>query len=264
VIDTCGYVPRLVRAAAELLADAVEHYTFISSISVYPTEGATTGPSEDTPLDTMPDESIEEVTGETYGPLKALCEQAVEAAMPGRVLNIRPGLIVGPHDRSDRFTYWPVRIARGGEVLAPGDPQAPVQFIDVRDLAAWTLAMVERRQTGNYNATGPAGSLTFGEFLAACQTALNLAAKLTWVDETFLLAQEVGPFVELPLWLPKNAQALMLTDISRAITAGLTLRPMAETIQDTLTWANTRPADYAWRGGLAVDREASLLAEWST
>ncbi len=145
VIDTCGYLPRAVRASAELLADAVDHYTFISSISVY-ADFHTPAMDESAPVGTLADETVEEVTGETYGPLKALCEQAAERALPGRVLNIRPGLIVGPHDPTDRFTYWPVRVARGGEVLAPGRPHVPVQVIDGRDLAEWTVRMVEARQ----------------------------------------------------------------------------------------------------------------------
>ncbi len=153
-IDTCGYVPRIVRASATLLANAVDHYTFISSVSVYP-EAHTRHLDEDSPVGALDDESVEDVTPETYGPLKALCEQAAEGAMSGRALTIRPGLIVGPHDPTDRFTYWPRRVAQGGEVLAPGRPERPVQIIDARDLAAWTLQLVASGARGVYNATGP-------------------------------------------------------------------------------------------------------------
>src|SRR3954470_5339632 len=158
VVDTSGYLPRLVRASAELLADAVEHYTFISSISVYP-HFRSLGQDESAPVGTLDNPSVEEITGESYGPLKALCEQAVEQALPGRTLVVRPGLIVGPHDPSDRFTYWVRRVAQGGELLAPAGRDWHTQIIDVRDLAEWTLRMVERRQTGVYNATGPAYDL---------------------------------------------------------------------------------------------------------
>lgn len=260
VIDTCGYVPRIVRASAELLAGAVDHYTFISSISVYPTEGVQYI-DENTPVATIEDESVEEITGETYGPLKALCEQAAAAAMPGRVLNIRPGLIVGPHDPTDRFTYWPQRVARGGDVLAPGRPDAPVQFIDARDLAEWTIDMVETKQTGLYNATGPAEPLTMGDFLRACKTTLNSDANFIWAGEAFLLEQQITPFVEMPLWVPEDAGVLLATDCRKAITAGLTFRPIDETIRDTLAWDQTRPADREWRAGLSPQRERELLAK---
>jgi 2'-hydroxyisoflavone reductase len=164
VVDTCGYIPRLVRDSASLLSDAVDHYTFISTLSVY-RDFRVRGLREEAPVGTLDDETVEEeVTAGsrgTYGPLKALCEQAAEAAMPGRVLCARPGLMVGPYDPTDRFTYWPVRVARGGQVLVPPTPQAPVQFIDARDLATWVMRMAEHNKTGVYNATGPAERLTF-------------------------------------------------------------------------------------------------------
>src|SRR5260221_13589599 len=168
-IDTSGYTPRAVAASAGLLAEAVAHYTFISTISVYADE-MPAGTDENGPLSQMPEDKAgtEEVTGETYGPLKVLAEQAAEAAMPGRVLTPRPGLIVGPYDPTDRFTYWPARVARGGEVLAPDGPDVPVQFIDARDLAAWTLDSVEAGRTGVFNLTGPAQPLTFGDLLETC------------------------------------------------------------------------------------------------
>ncbi len=261
VIDTCGYVPRYVRMAAEALADSVEHYTFVSSISVYP-DFSQPGVDESAPVGKLADESVEEVTGETYGPLKALCEQAAEAVMPGRVFNLRPGLIVGPYDSSDRFTYWVQRIAHGGEVVAPGDPQQPVQFIDVRDLAAWTVQMVEARQTGIYNATGPAQPLPIQQFLETCQAVIPSNATLTWVSEAFLLEQQVGPFVEMPLWVPASDAGLDQVNCMKAIQAGLRFRPISETIRDTLTWHNTRPQNITLRAGLSPEREQALLEAW--
>src|SRR5712691_1788013 len=203
VIDTSGYFPRVVRASAELLADAVNHYTFISSISVY-AEFSKPGKDESSAVGTLEDQTVEEITETTYGPLKALCEQAAEAVMPGHTLTIRPGLIVGPHDPTDRFTYWPHRVAQGGEILAPGKGLQHVQFIDVRDLAAWTVRMVEANHTGTYHATGPEHTLTMQQFLEECQSVIGSDAHFTWVSEAFLLDKEVDPYVELPLWVPAN------------------------------------------------------------
>ncbi len=263
-IDTSGYVPRLVRASAKLFADTVGHYTFISSISVY-SEFRHAGMDESTPVGTLADPLVEQVTNETYGPLKALCEQVAVQAMPGRVLNIRPGLIVGPHDPSDRFTYWPWRAARGGEILAPGFPGRPTQFIDVRDLAEWTLTMVERGQVGIYNATGPAEPLPFGVLLEACRAMSSNDAQITWVDEAFLAKHEVGPWIELPLWIPEadpDMAGFARVSCAKAIAAGLAFRDLASTVRDTLTWAQSRPADYTWRAGLTPAREAELLEQW--
>ncbi|MCZ7545148.1 MAG: epimerase [Anaerolineae bacterium] len=261
VIDTCGYVPRIVRASAEYLSGAVEHYTFISSISVY-ADGSIPNQDENAPLATLADETVEEVNGETYGGLKALCEQAAEAAMPGRVFTIRPGLIVGPHDPTDRFTYWPVRVARGGEVLAPGRPDRPVQVIDARDLAWWNLRMIDAGKVGVYNATGPAHTLTMAAMLDACRAAGPSDAAFTWVSEAFLLEHEVGPWMELPLWLPEANNGLMQADCSQAIGDGLAFRPLVDIARDTLAWHNTRPADYAWRAGLMPEKEAQVLDAW--
>lgn len=262
VVDTCGYVPRLVRDAATLLAGAVDHYTFISTISVY-RELDRPGMDESAPLGTLADPAVEEVTGETYGPLKALCEQAAEAAMPGRVLAARPGLIVGPHDPTDRFTYWPARIAQGGEVLAPGKPGAPVQFIDARDLAAWTVGMVESGATGIYNSTGPDYSLGMGPFLEACTAVAGSDARLTWVSEEYLLGAGVAPWSELPLWVPeKDSAGFSTVDCGRAIAAGLTFRSLAETIRDTLAWDAARAHDAPPGAGISREREAELLRGW--
>lgn len=258
VIDTCGYVPRIVRMSAELLAQQVQQYVFISSISVY-ADFSKAGITEDSPVSEIDDPAVEEITGESYGPLKALCEAAAEEAMPGRVLNIRPGLIVGPDDQTDRFTYWPVRVARGGEVLAPGNPEQQVQVIDVRDLAAWTIDMVERQQMGVYNATGPAYELTMGALLNRCRQVSGSDTEFTWVSEEFLQEHEVGAFVEMPLWVPADTAGIEQVNCEKAIANGLAFRPLEETIADTLAWHQTRPEDYTMRAGIPPEREAELL-----
>jgi len=264
VIDTCGYVPRVVRASAKLLAGAVQHYTFISSISVY-ADLSKPGADESTPVGTLPDATVEEITATTYGPLKALCEQAAEEVMFGRVLVVRPGLIVGPHDPTDRFTYWPHRIAQGGEVLAPAQPDQRVQFIDVRDLAEWIVRMVEAGHTGIYHATGPDYILTMQQLLEQCKTVSGRDANLTWVDEELLLRHDVAPYMELPLWIPSSepeAAGHSAVDCTRAISAGLTFRPLSDTIRDTLAWDGTRPADAIRPGGMKAAREEQLLKAW--
>jgi 2'-hydroxyisoflavone reductase len=264
VIDTSGYVPGVVAASAELLAGATGHYTFISTMSVY-ADVSRPGMNETAPLAVLPEGAPHEVNGETYGPLKVLCEQAVNAALPGRALIVRPGLIVGPHDPTDRFTYWPVRLAAGGEVLAPGRPERQVQFIDVRDLAGWTLRMVEAGQVGIYNATGPAARLSMATVLDVCAQAAPSGAHLTWVPEAWLLERGVEAWSELPLWLPESEPGmagLLAFDVSKALAAGLAFRPLADTVRDTLTWAAARPADHAWQAGLSRARESELLDAW--
>ncbi|HEU5370277.1 MAG TPA: NAD-dependent epimerase/dehydratase family protein [Ktedonobacterales bacterium] len=261
VIDTCGYVPRVVRASAELLAGAVDHYTFISTISVF-ANTSKPGIDESGAVGKLADETTEEVTGESYGPLKALCEQAAERAMPERVLNIRPGLIVGPHDPTDRFTYWPHRVAQGGEVLAPGRPEYLVQFIDARDLAEWTIRMVEAKQTGTYNATGPDYPLTLGQVLEECKRQSGSDARFVWVDEKRLLDAGATPWMEVPLWIPESdpdAAGFSAINCNKAFAAGLTFRPLGETIRDTLAWDATRPADVERKAGIKPEREAHYL-----
>ncbi len=260
VIDTCGYVPRIVRASTEFLAEAVEHYTFISSLSVY-ADPIPANLDESGKVGVLTDESIEEITGETYGPLKARCETAASEAMDGRALHVRAGLIVGPHDQSDRFTYWPSRIARGGEVLAPVGPDFGVQFIDVRDLARWILSATESRLTGPYNVTGPQPPLPIGALLTACREVAGSDARFTWVSEAFLLEHEVAPFTELPLWIPAASDGFNAFNIDKALAAGLAFRPVVDTARDTLAWASRR-SGHVWRNGLTPEREAQLLEAW--
>jgi 2'-hydroxyisoflavone reductase len=275
-IDTNGYVPSIVRASTQLLADSIKHYTFISSISVYASFDQR-GMDETAPVGTITVEQVQEAEqvvppkmgtvarayGPNYGPLKALCEQAAEAAMPGRVLNIRPGLIVGPHDYSDRFTYWPHRMAQGGEVLAPGWPGDLVQLIDVRDLAEWTIRMIEARQTGIYNATGPDQPATMQNMLEACKDASHNDAHLTWVDESFLLEAGAAPWSQIPLWLPGDEYIGHQTiNCQKALGAGLTLRPLIQTARDTLEWSLQRPADTRWEAGLTREDESRFLQAW--
>jgi 2'-hydroxyisoflavone reductase len=254
VVDTSGYFPRVVGASAKLLAERADHYTFVSSISVY--DDFSTGPHEGSPLQTLEDETIEELGDEYqyYGGLKALCEQAVEREFPGRALLVRPGLIVGPHDPTDRFTYWAERLARGGEILAPGPPQRVVQFADVRDLAAWIVRLVEERRTGVFNATNE--GVPFGELLAD--------ANVTWVSDEFLVEHGVGEWIELPLWIADPDYAgHHHTNVSRAIAAGLRFRTIAETVRDTAAWAATRGA-HEPEAGMAPERERELLEAWRT
>lgn len=262
VIDTSGYVPRVVHASARLLAGAVEHYTFISTISVFADTSAV-GIDEDAPLATLDDPTNEEYRGPAYGPLKALCEQAAEQELPGRVLMIRPGLIVGPHDPSDRFTYWPYRVAQGGEVLAPGRPERSVQIIDARDLAEWNLRMVEQRQTGIFNATGPDRTLTMQEVLQTCRDVSGSDARFTWIPDAFLSEAGLSPWIEVPLWIPETPDraGFYAIDCRRAVAQGLTFRPLADTVRDTLAWDRTRSESFT-SAGLKPEREAEVLHAW--
>lgn len=267
VIDPSGYVPRIVAASATLLAQATGHYTFISSISVYP-EFPLAGMDESAPTATLDDPTTEEV-GPNYGGLKAACERAAAAAMPGRVLSVRAGMIVGPHDPTNRFTYWPVRIARGGDVLAPGRPERAVQLIDVRDLAAWCVAMAEARTPGVFNATGPHAPLSMGEMLDACLSVSGSDARLRWASDGFLVEHGVGAWSEMPFWLPESRPEMagfMQVDCGKAFASGLTTRPLEETIRDTLAWHATLGAPVIRGTGLPLPtagmdpaRETELL-----
>ena len=263
VMDPSGFFPRVVGASARALAESAGRYLFVSSISVY-AEPFARGGDESAPLARLADPAVEDIGGGNYGGLKALCEERVRDAFGERALVVRPGLIVGPHDTTDRFPYWPRRLARGGEVLAPGSPGAPTQFIDARDLAAWMLALLERGVAGTFNATGPATPLTLGECLERIRGAVGAGARLTWVSEEFLKAQGVEPWMEMPLWVHEADQGFETTSIARALAQGLAFRPLEESARDTLAWErslarDTRPPSPA----LTAGREAELLAAWA-
>jgi len=270
VIDNSGYVPRHVRLTAELLAPKVRQYVFTSSISVYPDFSVPR--DEKSPVGKLADETIEKVDGETYGPLKALCEQAAEKALPGRTTIIRPGLIVGPDDNTDRFTWWPARAARGGEFIAPGAPQDPFQVIDARDLAAFTINAIEKNITGTYNLVSNVNGFRFGELIdASIASAIKRASpadtpRATWLPADFLAAQEVAPWSEMPVWLPAAGEeaAFAGTSNSAAVAKGLTITPIAKTVDDTMAWHLTRPAEERekLKAGIAPDKEARVLAAW--
>jgi 2'-hydroxyisoflavone reductase len=241
----------------------VSHYVFVSTISVYGDGGKPI--DESSPLAKL-DKPTEQVGPTTYGALKALCEQAAQSAAPGKVCVVRPGLIVGPEDPTDRFTYWPVRVARGGEVLAPGTPNDPISYIDVRDLAAWMMAIVEKRILGTYNATGPATQLAIGGLLDACKRASGSDATFTWVETPFLEKQKVTPWGDMPVWVPPIDDGAYLGRINRdkAIKAGLTFRPVVDTARDTLAWWNKLPAERRakLKAGISPEREREVLAAW--
>ncbi len=273
VIDNPTSIPVWVRDAAQVLKGNVDRYVFISTISVY-ADTSKAGMDEGAALasyhgpDAMKEtrESLIASKFALYGPLKALSEAEAEKWFPGKTLLIRPGLIVGPRDETDRFTYWPVRIDRGGEVLAPGNPADPVQFIDARDLAEWTIRMAEQRETGIYNATGPATKLGIGDMLEGIRKANGSQASFTWVNADFLDSQKVSPWSDMPVWIPPRGEDAGATQLSnqRAIAKGLTFRPLAETARDTLAWFKSQPAERQakLRAGLTAEREAEVLAAW--
>ncbi len=265
VVDTSAYVPRITKLSAELLAPSVGQYVNISTISVYANHDKP-GADETAPVATLDDPTTEDVK-KHYGALKALCEQAAEAAMPGRVANLRPGLIIGPGDPTGRFTHWPWRMAQGGEVLCPGDGSTPVQYVDGRDLGAWIVKIVENGTVGVFNALGPERRITMKEVLEACNAAGGNKATLTWVDAAFLEQHEVSPWGELPMWFDAKGEMAGFGTMSnaRAVAAGLTFRPILDTAKDTLAWLPTVPEDKREKlssSGLGRDKEAKVLAAW--
>ncbi len=264
VIDTCGYVPRIVRTSAEVLEDAMDRYVFISSLSAY-ADFSKIGLDEQDPVATPEGESVDEHSPETYGVRKALCEQAVRDVFgEEQALIVRPELIVGPHDPTDRFTYWPVRVARGGDMLAPDRPDAPIQIIDVRDLSEFILKLVEEKATGIFNATGPDYTLTLGMLLETGKQVSNSNATFHWAPVDFLEEHNVAPWSDLPVWIPDSGESagFAQVDVSKAIEAGLTFRPLEGTVRDTLAWAASRPDDHEWQAGLEKERENELLRRW--
>jgi nucleoside-diphosphate-sugar epimerase len=281
VVDTSGYLPRTVKASIEILSHSVDRYVFISSLSAY-ADVSVIGIDETAPLARLTSEQLEEANeidssgqasavtyGKMYGGLKALCEQAADEVMPNRVLIIRPGLIVGPYDYTDRFTYWVVRVARGneaGEVLAPGRPDRWLQFIDVRDLAEWTVRMIERKETGIYNANSLPNKLTMETVLEECKMVSDSDASFTWVSDNFLMQEKVAPWSEMPLWMPEEGaphlKGFMFINCNKAVAAGLSFRPLNDTIKDTLTWSETNLLNEELKAGIDPAKEQRLLHKW--
>lgn len=268
VIDTSGYVPRVVRQSAELLASRVGRYLFVSSISVF-TDARRAGLTERDPVGALDDPATEEV-GKFYGPLKAACERVVGEVYGARALNVRPGLIVGPHDPTDRFGYWVARFVhphllgeRAPQAVVPNPPSRPIQLVDARDLAAFMLTLLDRQLEGTYNATSPAGQWTMGDLIEAARTARGGDAPAArWVDESVLLAHKVEPWTGLPLWIPAtfdDEAGFMQIDCSKAERAGLRTRPLADTVRDTAQWLAQRGNEGAWKAVLAADAEREIL-----
>lgn len=261
VVDTSGYFTANVEDMVALLRDSVQHYVFVSSISVYPNLEKDNAPvDETTPVGTLPDRYVTEMTEETYGPLKAYCEQAVEAGFPGRATAIRPGYIVGPEDPYDRLTSRVVRLAKGGDTLAPGDPDSELQMIDVRDLGAFIVETIDGAHFGPFDAVGFDGRISVAEFHHAAKCTLAHNTTFEWVDDAFLVAEGVKPWEELACWTPADHNNHCAN--TRALAAGLRCRPLVQTIADTHQWAVTQRPDRPWRCGLTADRERQLLAKW--
>jgi 2'-hydroxyisoflavone reductase len=266
VIDNSSSIPRWVSQSAELLKDSVDTYLFTSSLSVY-ADNSKIGINEDDPIAQLEDPTVEEITGATYGGLKGLCEEETQAAFPDGAIIVRPGLIVGPGDRSDRWTYWPVRIARGGEVMAPGTPDDPTQHIDARDLAEFDIHLIEQHALGTFNAVGPLSQLTMAALLYGIRAVTsNVEISFTWVDADFLTEHEVQPWSEMTSWVPPRGEMAGFSSFanSRAVAAGLRFRPLAVTAKDTLDWWATLPEERTAspRAGLAADKEQRVLEAW--
>ena len=272
-IDNPTGLPFWVRDAGQVLQGKVKHYVFVSTLSVYASD-KDPGQDETAPVAAYKGQDAMKETQETlradvealYGPLKALSEKEAEKWFPGITTVIRPGLIVGPGDESDRFTYWPVRLDRGGDVLAPGDGKDPVHFVDARDLAEWTIRMVEARSLGVFNAMGPASELTMGAMLDGIQGGIGSKARLVWAPAGFLEQQKVSPWGDMPVWIPATGDTAGANRRlnRKAIAAGLTFRPLPETARDTLAWWKALPADRQakLRAGIAADREQQVLEAW--
>jgi 2'-hydroxyisoflavone reductase len=263
VIDVPATHPKWVRRTCELLSKTCKSYLFVSTISVY-NDFANPIDEQSPTFAPEPDiEDMKQVNNMTYGPMKRRCEELVMEFFPKTGTIVRPGLIVGPDDPTDRFTYWPARIDRGGDVLAPMPADQPVQFVDSRDLGRFIVSLVEDGHSGTFNATGPAAPMSMVGLLHGCRAATSADVRFTWVDEAFLLEQGVGPFMEMPLWVPgDDMKNFMTVDCSKARSVGLNFRPLAETARDTMAWVRTLPADRKWTAGLAAEREQAVLKAW--
>ncbi|WP_066062655.1 NAD-dependent epimerase/dehydratase family protein [Neobacillus soli] len=276
VLDTSGFIPYTVQNSTDLLKDRVNHYTFISSISVYK-DWVLENLAEDYPVLEMSLDEANQLSNDANGPIydyyghfKALCERIAEKNMPGHVLNVRAGQLIGPNDYTDRIPYWVHRIAKGGKVLVPGNPNRRVQVIDNKDLANWMLRMMETQATGTFNATGPDYSLTMKELLAACIKVTGSNAELVWADETFLLDQKVTPWTEMPLWVPETTplspelkepwRGAFSINIDKAVNSGLTFRPLEESLAEIYEWEKGRNLPLEdWKSGMREDKEKELL-----
>lgn len=265
VIDNSGFVPRWVKQSAELLKGQVGQYVYLSSISVY-ADNSVLGQTEDGELLELKNKNDEVRSNANYGGMKALSEDYVRASFPKASTLVRSGLVVGPGDVTDRFTYWPVRAHRGGEILAPGTPKDPIQCIDVRDLTTWMIKAIESQHYGTYNVTGPYHQLTMGEFLKTTLETTHSAGRLTWVPADFLDQEGVRPWTDLPLWVPPSSamRGFVRVDIKKAVKADLKFRPIATTIQDSLAWHRTLVAKRPLKSGLSAGREAEVLRRWHT
>lgn len=271
VIDNTASLPRWVTASAGLLADHADLYLYTSSISAYADVSAP-GTDETAAVGTITPEAEaavktrSDITGDNYGPLKARCEEEARKAFPDRCIVVRPGLIVGPGDYSDRFTYWPVRIWRGGEVMAPGNPTDPVQFVDCRDLGEWYVRLVEERRLGTFNGVGPRSKMSMAEMLYGLRATVDNDISFTWVDADFLEKHEVQAWSHMTVWIPPVGEYAghAETSIARALAAGLSFRPLADTARDTLAWWNALPEERRAqpRAGLPAEREREVLAAW--
>jgi 2'-hydroxyisoflavone reductase len=271
-IDNPTTLPFWVRDAGQILHGKIKQYIFISTISVYADDLKPA--DESAPLatysgrDAMAEtiDSLKANVNTLYGPLKALSEKEAQKQFPGLTTLIRPGLIVGPGDETDRFTYWPVRFTRGGDVLAPGDGNDPVQFIDARDLAEWTIRVAEARTLGTFNATGPAHPLSMRAMLRDIAKATRSDARIVWVPADFLESEKVAPWSDMPVWVPGygDTAGAARRSIRRALAAGLTFRPLVQTASDTLKWFEQQSADRQsmLRAGLSLVREKQVLADW--
>lgn len=260
VIDTSGYLPRVVRKSAQFFATRASHYTFVSSLSVY--NSYSPGMIEHDDVAKFEGPEPDTMTPETYGALKALCEKEVEAAFPDRAFHVRAGMIVGPMDYSDRFTYWVRRISMGGDIIVPEPRRRPMQLIHAGDLAGWMLRMAEQRGIGIYHATTPAVPWTFEDMLEACRDVSGSKPNWVWAPESFFLEQKVEFWQELPLCTPPPDDAVMTVSVAKAVRDGLTWKPLLITTRETLAWDAMRPAGTQLKAGLAPEREVALLKTW--
>lgn len=275
VMDTCGFAPHQINKIATVLGDRIEHYTYISSISVYK-DWIPLNIAEDYQLQSMPPDRLKDVEEgkisyyEHYGALKVLCEAEAEKYWPVRVLNIRAGHLVGPFDYTDRLPYWVQRVAEGGKIVVPGRPDRSIQVIDVKDLATWVFDKAEKRKAGTYNVTGPDYELTMEELLNTCKAVTNSDAEFVWIDEQFVVDHQITPWTDMPFWIPEQFplegenepwKGSFRISIKKAIDAGLSFRLLEDTIHDVYQWEKTRQ-DSERKAGISREKEQELLDAW--